>query len=332
MSDATNIEWTDATWNPVTGCSAVSPGCANCYAARDAARFQARFTDDAGEPLAAFTGPTGARRAKWSGAVSCHADRLEQPLAWKKPRRVFVCSMADLFHADVPDDFIDRVFATMAACPQHTFQILTKRPDRMERYLDLGSIEPLPNVWLGTSCEDQQRFDERIDHLTACPTSLRFLSCEPLLGPINLGDLEGIGWVIAGGESGPGARDCHVLWLKSIVNQADRAGVPVFIKQLGRRPVEPARRRPGAKHYKGELVPLTISDQKGANQQDMPAALRRRDMPHTTQTTSAHPRAQRATPQRPPKPTSGEKRCQLAAHASQCRPIVANSTQAAQTP
>ncbi|MCB9902552.1 MAG: phage Gp37/Gp68 family protein [Planctomycetes bacterium] len=344
MSDASNIQWTDATWNPVTGCSAVSPGCANCYAAHYAARFHKTNTDDAGEPLAQFHGPDGARRARWSGRVKLHPDRLDQPMRWRKPRRIFVCSMADLFHEDVPTRFIDAVMTNIALCPQHTFQVLTKRPERMADYFSscgghpLGFAWPLPNLWLGVSCEDQQRHDERIGHLRVCPAAVRFLSCEPLLGPIDLGDLDGVGWVIAGGESGPGARACHTPWLESIVFQCDRAGVPVFIKQLGARPVTPSDvpvhgrfgcdgryRQPGFEHY---MTRLTISDRHGADQADMPAALRRREFPDTTRTQPARDPADPARGARPPigphEPARAEKRGNLSAHEPRSAASVAN--------
>ncbi len=211
-------------------------------------------------------------RAVFNGVVRTLEDRLLEPMKWRKPRRVFVNSMSDLFHESVPFEFIDKVFAVMALCPQHTFQILTKRPERMAEYLNTGDrmdrkiwqamvditgqefceqhepgTWPRPNVWLGTSVEDQDRADERIPHLFNCPAAVRFLSCEPLLGPLNLRrgiyempglgmrgtSLERIQWVIAGGESGANARLCDVAWIRSIVAQCKSAGVPVFVKQLG---------------------------------------------------------------------------------------------------
>ena len=213
MSADSKIEWTDATWNPVRGCDAVSPGCLNCYAAGVAARFSG--------PGLAYEG-TATRKpgqqAKWTGKIILAEDKLTVPLHWREPRRIFVNSMSDLFHEDVPDEYIDRVFAVMASAPQHTFQILTKRADRMAKFLaestreggrwdhllydgdfpfpdtdaaDVGydriTDEPvLSNVWLGVSVEDQQRADERIPHLLATPATVRFLSCEPLLGPVDV--------------------------------------------------------------------------------------------------------------------------------------------------
>ena len=268
---SSKIEWTEKTWNPVTGCTPVSPGCDHCYAARMATRLAGRAGYPADNPF----------------AVTCHPDKLDQPLHWRKPCRVFVCSMGDLFHPDVPDSFIDQVFAIMAACPQHTFQVLTKRPERMVKYLhnyghahlwdriyaaartlpehkvlkrNLLNIQyfpawPLPNVWLGVTCEDQQRADERIPLLLQCPAAVRFVSCEPLLGPVDLGircnvpgmdcvdcpapecSLRGnerqVDWVICGGETGPGARPMHPDWARSLRDQCKAAGVAFFFKQWG---------------------------------------------------------------------------------------------------
>ncbi|SDD27954.1 protein gp37 [Paenibacillus sp. UNCCL117] len=291
MSDKTKIEWSDSTWNPVTGCTKVSEGCRNCYAKTFAERFE-------GTPGHYFE----------SGfKVTLRPERLGQPLRWKRPRKIFVNSMSDLFHPDVPDEYIDRVFAVMALCPQHTFQVLTKRPERMREYLsdrkevvnetiafnmmdvptrhigkrwggwtpaqtgEYGRVEipgyfddvsidwPLPNVWLGVSVENQQAADERIPLLLQTPAAVRFLSCEPLLGPVNLGKWlltqgwspsyydpdnihgypeseptnEHINWVIVGGESGRNARPMHPNWARSLRNQCNAAGVPFFFKQWG---------------------------------------------------------------------------------------------------
>lgn len=272
MGDITKIEWTDATWNPVTGCTKVSQGCKHCYAERDWARlvhlpaYQGReFTD-----------------------VACHPERLDQPLKWRRPRRIFVNSMSDLFHEDIPDEFVDKVFAVMALCPHHTFQVLTKRPERMRAYLkDLHpgrqrviSIRqatgkflsfaidkrsaitfPLPNVHLGVSVEDQLTADERIPLLLQTPAAVRWISAEPLIGPIGLSrwvfDREKaiidcmngpsacnwdqadsvvpypLDWVVAGGESGPKARPTHPDWFRSLRDQCKAAGVPFLFKQWG---------------------------------------------------------------------------------------------------
>lgn len=218
MSTGTRIEWTDASWNPVVGCTPVSPGCLNCYAAT----FAARGLHQSYVGLTVRRKREGGRgtRAVFNGTVRCLPERLTEPLHWRKPRRVFVNSMSDLFHEAVPFEFIDKVFAVMALCPQHTFQVLTKRPERMAEYttdrlrpgpkwhfvsavidqlqaMGVGKDDlpgdfiepawPLPNVWLGTSTEDQKAADERIPHLLRCPAAVRFLSCEPLLGPVHLG-------------------------------------------------------------------------------------------------------------------------------------------------
>jgi len=218
MSDTSAIEWTDATWNPITGCTKVSPGCDNCYAIRFGARLQ---------HLPAYAGTIADR--DWTGKINLVHDRLDQPLRWAKPRRIFVNSMSDLFHPDVPVEFIDRVVAVMIQAPQHQFQVLTKRPKRMRRVL--GSLE-LPNVWLGTSIE-ADRYTFRADHLRATPAAVRFLSLEPLLGPLPSLDLTGIDWVIVGGESGPKARPMHPDWVRDIRDRCVAAGVPFFFKQWG---------------------------------------------------------------------------------------------------
>lgn len=274
------IQWTDVTWNPVTGCTKVSAGCKNCYAERDWGRVYG-----AGAPES--------MRAKYGvrkfGDVMCHHDRLDQPLRWQKPRRVFVNSMSDLFHEDVPESYIDKVFGIMAMSRRHTFQVLTKRPERMRDYLltpdrqmiinnagnsiteppdndyALGAGWPIENVWLGVSCEDQKAADERVPVLLDTPAALRFVSAEPLIGAIDLeaflscydehGEPSGprcnedgsdeLSWVIVGGESGPGARPCDVEWIRSIVGQCRDAGVACFVKQLG---AEPGIRHDDGKH------------------------------------------------------------------------------------
>ncbi len=269
MSVDSKIEWTDATWNVVTGCTKVSPGCDHCYAERLTERFHGKGS---------------------FAEVVLHPERLDLPNRWRKPRRVFVNSMSDLFHKDVPDEFIARVWVVMASTPQHTYQILTKRHGRMRSLLPSPDFQvltgraafdfcqrnkrppgrswPLPNVHLGVSVEDQKHADLRISALLDTPAAVRFLSCEPLLGPVNIdrylwldgpstagpfydhagryrggggiggqaltsvpsGDLH---WVIVGGESGAGARPLELDWVRSIVNQCGDAGVPVFVKQLG---------------------------------------------------------------------------------------------------
>jgi protein gp37 len=318
MSDGTKIEWTDATWNVVNGCSVVSPGCKHCYAMKLAGTRLRHHPSRAGLTVQTDAGPV------WNGKVSFNEKVLLDPLRWKQPRKIFVCAHGDLFHENVPDEWIDRVFAVMALCPQHIFQVLTKRPDRMREYfadgdhrammigaaagtlldgdwiwgagksfrpqiealIDWGhgvdyegnidrvrdELLPLPNVWLGTSVEDQKRADERIPDLLATPAAVRFLSCEPLLGEVNLNTIreewqnsaggrtiayesalngkrfdewagddepwesEGhpkIDWVIVGGESGHGARPMHPDWARLLRDQCADAGVPFFFKQWG---------------------------------------------------------------------------------------------------
>ena len=239
MGDRSTIEWTDATWNPVTGCTHVSEGCRYCYAERVLPRTGQSFDK-----------------------VVCHPDRLEAPLHWRKPRRIFVNSLSDLFHEDVPDEFIRTVFKVMGEARQHTFQVLTKRPERMRAYtqslldendfptLSGSTEEPFPwsNVWLGISCEDQKTADERIPLLLQTPAAVRFISAEPLLGPIDLSRIGGksamayrmigveprrLDWVIVGGESGPHARPMHPDWARSLRDQCFAVDVPFFFKQWG---------------------------------------------------------------------------------------------------
>lgn len=259
MSDNTGIEWADATWNPVTGCTKVSPGCDHCYAETLAERFRG----------------TPGHYYENGFDVQLRPERLDQPLRWTRPRRIFVNSMSDLFHDDVPDEYVARVFAVMAAAERHTFQLLTKRHGRMRSLLtsrhfrrmvrtamhdefDVSEVDafgtdifPLFNVWLGVSVEDQKRADLRIPALLETPAAVRFLSCEPLLGPVCLdafhsGDGHapgtpmpceawppGIGWVIVGGESGHGARPMHPEWARSLRDQCVAAGIPYLFKQWG---------------------------------------------------------------------------------------------------
>jgi protein gp37 len=270
MGDNSNIEWTDATWNPIVGCSIVSPGCRECYAMKFAARMldgNPKSPHYAGTTMKSKAGPV------WTGKVALAAEHiLMAPRQWTKPRMIFVNSMGDLFHEDVPDAWIDKVFCIMALSRQHTFQVLTKRADRMRDYFSQfrpsppedGYITrngiashalerwqpsfspqrwPLPNVWLGVSVEDQKRADERIPDLLHTPAAVRFISAEPLLGDIDLADhlaldtplMGGIPlhWVIAGGESGPNARPMHPDWARSLRDQCAVAGVPFFFKQWG---------------------------------------------------------------------------------------------------
>jgi protein gp37 len=258
----TGIQWTDQTWNPITGCDKISAGCAHCYATDIAKRFwgDRPFSD-----------------------VQFHPERLQQPLRWRKPRMVFVNSMSDLFHESVTDEQLNQVFDVMAATQYHTYQILTKRPERMLEFMATKKLWPqekLPNVWLGVTVENQRTADQRIPLLLQTPAAVRFLSCEPLLETVNLmpyfvnvrhqqhpttqerrliTEIEGelidghelvnfgqtspkhrkpVDWVIAGGESGPKARPCHLPWIQSIVDQCAEAKVPCFVKQTGSKPWE----------------------------------------------------------------------------------------------
>ncbi len=226
MSLRTGIEWTDATWNPVTGCRKVSPGCEHCYAATLAKRLKAM-----GNPRYRKDGPDGP-----GFGLTLHHDKLDEPRKWRSPRRVFVNSMSDLFHAEVPESFIEGVFRTMSACSQHQFQVLTKRPRRMRlvaaRMAAIFGI--LPNVWLGTSIEDDAHV-WRADYLRTTPAAVRFLSLEPLLGPVTSLSLSGIAWIIVGGESGTGARPIHREWVTEIRDLASSHGVAFFFKQWGGR-------------------------------------------------------------------------------------------------
>lgn len=214
MGDKSAIEWTDATWNPVTGCSKVSPGCKNCYAERLAARLEAM-----GNP-----------RYRNGFEVTLHPDQLTLPLRWKVPRKIFVNSMSDLFHEAIPDDFIKQVFDVMAKADWHVFQILTKRAKRLEA---LAAQLPWPeNIWQGVSVESEE-YTWRIRHLQEVPAAVRFISVEPLLGPISRLPLKGINWVIVGGESGPRFRVAQPIWVRSIRDQCLRTKVPFFFKQWG---------------------------------------------------------------------------------------------------
>ncbi|MEZ0366785.1 DUF5131 family protein [Mycobacterium sp. pUA109] len=251
MADKTGIEWTDATWNPVTGCNEVSPGCDHCYAKTFAERWR-------GTPGHYF---------EHGFEVQLRPDKLDLPLRWSRPRRIFVNSMSDLFHDAVQSDYIADVFAIMAMAPQHTFQVLTKRHARMQSLLKSAAFQsavsdailayddgqpvrvfpgadwPLPNVWLGVSTEDQKWADIRIPALLGTPAAVRWISAEPLLGPIDLAsggylapdefDRNGIDWVVVGGESGRGARPMHPEWARSLRDQCVAAGVPFLFKQWG---------------------------------------------------------------------------------------------------
>jgi len=214
MAQGSDIEWTESTWNPVTGCTKVSPGCKNCYAKRMAERLQTM-----GQPN--YTN---------GFELTLQPHMLELPLRWKRPQTVFVNSMSDLFHEDVPLGYIQKVFAVMARAHWHRFQVLTKRSERL---VDLDrNLRWAPNIWMGVSVEND-RYRSRIDHLRATRAAVKFLSLEPLLGPLPSLDVHGIGWVIVGGESGPGARPMNPVWVLDLRDQCRRADVPFFFKQWG---------------------------------------------------------------------------------------------------
>jgi protein gp37 len=225
MSTNSSIEWTDATWNPIAGCAIISPGCTNCYAMRMAHRLAAMGSEKY-EGLTRISGG----RPKWKGNIHIDGKSLEAPVHWKKGLKIFVNSMSDLFHEDVPIEIIRRVFETMASTPQHTYQVLTKRSDRLR---EVSSALNWPkNVWMGVSVENAD-YKFRIDDLRKVPASVRFLSLEPLIGPLHKLNLRGIHWVIAGGESGPGAREIEYDWVRSIRDQCLTKGVAFHFKQWG---------------------------------------------------------------------------------------------------
>lgn len=218
MADSTAIEWTDATWNPVTGCTKISPGCDHCYAER----FSERFRGTPGHPF------------EQGFDLTLRPERLEQPLRWRSPRMIFVNSMSDLFHKKVPKEFIERVCETMERADWHTFQVLTKRSSLMRDFLRRrysNGRGPL-HMWFGVSIEDARR-RSRVRHLQDTPAGVRFLSIEPLIGPVGKLDLDGIDWVIVGGESGPGARPMAIDWVREIRDQCSESGVAFFFKQWG---------------------------------------------------------------------------------------------------
>lgn len=270
MSDNSGIEWTEATWNPLAGCSAVSPGCTHCYAATMARRLAAM-----GQKKYIGVAERRGNVDVFTGKINLDPLGVQLPLKWKKPRRVFVNSMSDLFHESVPDEFIGSVVDTMAIAVRHTFQVLTKRPERMAELLPRladrhtarnGDGWPLSNVWWGTSVEDRPRKD-RIDELRDVPAAIRFLSLEPLLEDLGELDLRGIHWVIVGGESGPGARPFNWMWADSIIKQCKAADVPVFMKQYGSNPIGGM----------GERIPF--KDKKGGDMSEWPESLRVREFP-----------------------------------------------------
>ncbi|QJW96873.1 DUF5131 family protein [Frigoriglobus tundricola] len=219
MSDHSSIEWTDATWNPVRGCTKISPGCARCYAST----FAERFRGVKGHPY------------EQGFDLRLVPEKLADPFLWTARRRVFVNSMSDLFHADVPDEYIERVARVMAAADWHTYQVLTKRSERMADLLrtKLRFAADLPHVWWGVSVENRRHGLPRIDHLRAAPAAVRFLSVEPLLEDLGRVDLTGIHWVIVGGESGHGARPMAADWVRALRDRCEASGVSFFFKQWG---------------------------------------------------------------------------------------------------
>lgn len=253
MSDNSTIEWTDATWNPVTGCSKVNPGCAHCYAERLSLRF-------------------GHSKKPWTPAnveenVVLHEARLLIPASWREPKMIFVNSMSDLFHELVPDEFIVRIFETMRRAGHHTYQVLTKRPERMRDWFATQAgrpyaDDPLPHVWLGTSIE-LNRWVGRADALRETPAAVRFISAEPLLGPLDSLNLIRIDWLIVGGESGSSHRPMELEWARDIRDRCQDAGTAFFFKQLGTSLAKAANSR----------------DRKGVHPEDWPADLRLRQMP-----------------------------------------------------
>jgi protein gp37 len=255
MAGKSSIEWTQRTWNPIVGCTIVSPGCTNCYAMQIADRFKDVYQ---GRRWAGAAAEAVTRRVNgkpiWTGQlVMAPYKSFSEPLRRKKPSVYFVNSMGDLFHEDCPDEWIELVFDLMAKCPQHIFQVLTKRAGRMRKVMSEMAAAPLPNVFLGVSVERQEEANERIPMLLQTPAAVRFVSCEPLLGFVRLDNIYGridwmpeeqnqfdalhpllserLNWVIAGAESGHGARDCDVEWVRSLKNQCVRNGVPFFYKQ-----------------------------------------------------------------------------------------------------
>lgn len=312
MSALTSIQWTDRTWNPVRGCSVVSPGCVNCYAMKQAHRFGG--TPDRPGPYAGLTKQTGAG-PQWTGIVRLASERvLMEPYTWRKPQRIFVNSMSDLFHEALTNEQIAEVFhvmhgeASTVAAPEHTYQILTKRPARMLAWFEwlreyngddptilalavyLRLQGPHSRVWLGVSCEDQKRADERIPLLLQVPAAVRFISAEPLIGSIRFretlggdwlasglsGERRGLDWVIVGGESGPGARACDRRWVYGVVDQCRQAGVPCFVKQLGSRSIIDGVERTAMTDQPAHLRTL---DRKGGDPTEWPADLRVREFP-----------------------------------------------------
>ncbi len=258
---ATQIEWTDATWNPVAGCSIITAGCTNCYAMEMARRLEAMGI----EKYAGLTRKTRTG-AVWNGIVREDRAALSIPYRWRKPRKIFVNSMSDLFHELVSDDFIRSVWQVMQATPHHHYQILTKRPDRLLELARTQLGDVLPNVWLGTSIENRKVVD-RVEHLRRAPAAVRFISFEPLIGPVGTIDLTGIDWAIVGGESGKRARPIREEWIDEIYAQCTATGMAFFFKQWGTWGKDNRRRskKANGREYRGRLwneMPIVVHDDR----------------------------------------------------------------------
>lgn len=261
MANNSSIEWTEATWNPVTGCTRVSAGCDHCYAV-----FMTKRLALMGQEK--YKGLVNPGKNHFNGVIKVHPETLSVPLRWKKPRTIFVNSMSDLFHRDVPTEFILQVFGVMQKARWHQFQVLTKRPERAAELDSL--IEWSPNVWMGTSVEDN-RVIHRIDALRLTSAHIRFLSLEPLIGPLPDLDLDGIHWVIVGGESGWNSRPMEEEWVQDIYSQCRESGIPFFFKQLG-----------GVWANR-----ISTQDKKGCNWHDLPPSLRVRRYPEIREVAAA---------------------------------------------
>ncbi|MET7467501.1 phage Gp37/Gp68 family protein [Micromonospora sp. NPDC005599] len=249
MADKSAIEWTEATWNPTTGCDRISAGCDNCYALTLAKRLKAmgstKYQTD-GDPRTSGPG----------FGVALHADALDIPRRWRDPRTVFVNSMSDLFHARVPLDYVQQVFAVMRETPRHTFQVLTKRAARLAKVAH--QLDWPANVWMGVSVEDGTH-RERVDQLREVPAAVRFISAEPLLGPLSNLDLDGIDWLIAGGESGQGCRSMDPAWVRDLRDQCRSAGTAFFFKQWGGRTPKVGGRRLDGRTWDEMPLPRTLA-------------------------------------------------------------------------
>jgi protein gp37 len=264
MAGLSEIEWTDATWNPISGCAILSPGCTNCYAMRMAARLQAME-----HPSYLGTVRKSGKRPVWSGKIHLIEKALAIPLSWRKPRKIFVNSMSDLFQDGVPSSFIRRVWDTMAQAHWHTYQILTKRPENMLDALSELGHDPLPNVWLGTSVESE-KYKGRIALLQKIPAHVRFISFEPLIASIGKVDLSNIHWAIVGGESGPRARSMDARWVEEIRRQCTQQKVEFFFKQWGG-----ANKKAAGRKYRGRTWDAFPTEQASSKQMQAASVVER---------------------------------------------------------